>query len=293
MPPFLPSIDIPSSLRPMKTVEQADVLMQHAHVLYEQYEHVMTPIDRTLAEDRMTFATDHRHGVEEKLWLARAGQASLYSNRAHEALDTVKVVSTVPPSRDAEIYNQITLRAPEWTEKEKLRPPAATVSRADRFLYTSLRTSFPRHFNAVQGFDLVKAPLYLYAGAFYLSLIGAGSMYYLGISVDYLRGSKRNYVSRTAVSTRINLLSDVWFYSAETTLGVRRGAADAFWRSPQLHDITRMSAPDCGCFDDNVYEARLDDKPKYAKLGEAQFYSDNARSVLSAAVISRIRWVPI
>jgi hypothetical protein len=38
----------------MKTVEQADVLMQHAHVLYEQYEHVMTPIDRTLAEDRMT-----------------------------------------------------------------------------------------------------------------------------------------------------------------------------------------------------------------------------------------------
>jgi hypothetical protein len=38
----------------MKTVEQADVLMQHAHTLYKQHEHIMTPIDRTLAEDRMT-----------------------------------------------------------------------------------------------------------------------------------------------------------------------------------------------------------------------------------------------
>jgi len=38
----------------MKTVEEADRLMQHAHVLYEHYEHIMRPIDRTLAEDRMS-----------------------------------------------------------------------------------------------------------------------------------------------------------------------------------------------------------------------------------------------
>lgn len=38
----------------MNTVEQADVLMQHAHALYEQYEPILTPIDRSLAEDRIT-----------------------------------------------------------------------------------------------------------------------------------------------------------------------------------------------------------------------------------------------
>ena len=42
------------SLRPTKIVEQADGLMHHARVLYENYEHIMRPIDRTLAEDRMT-----------------------------------------------------------------------------------------------------------------------------------------------------------------------------------------------------------------------------------------------
>ncbi|KAH9057252.1 hypothetical protein EDB87DRAFT_1578883 [Lactarius vividus] len=86
-------------LKPMKTVEGADRLMQHAHVLYEQYEHIMKPIERTLAEDRMSFANDVRHGVEEKFWLAQAEQASLYSDRAQEALETVKVVSSIPSLR--------------------------------------------------------------------------------------------------------------------------------------------------------------------------------------------------
>ena len=39
---------------------------------------------------------DHRHGVEEKFWLAQVEQASLYSDRAHEAWETVKVVNTIP-----------------------------------------------------------------------------------------------------------------------------------------------------------------------------------------------------
>ncbi|KAH8991000.1 hypothetical protein EDB92DRAFT_1816509 [Lactarius akahatsu] len=86
----MPLVDTPF-LRPMKTVEGADRLIQHAHVLYEQYEHIMKPIERTLAGDRMTFATDVRHGVEEKSWLAQGGQASLYSDLAQEALETVKV----------------------------------------------------------------------------------------------------------------------------------------------------------------------------------------------------------
>jgi hypothetical protein len=74
----------------MRIVEQADRLMQQAHVLYDQYEHIMRPIDRTLAESRMTHATDIRHGVEEKFWLAQAEQANLYSDHAQEALETVK-----------------------------------------------------------------------------------------------------------------------------------------------------------------------------------------------------------
>ena len=37
----------------MRIVEQADMLMQHTLVLYVQHEHIMTPLDRTLAEDRM------------------------------------------------------------------------------------------------------------------------------------------------------------------------------------------------------------------------------------------------
>ena len=35
-------------------VECADTLMQHAQALYENYEQIMTPMDRTSAEDRMT-----------------------------------------------------------------------------------------------------------------------------------------------------------------------------------------------------------------------------------------------
>ncbi|KAI9447449.1 hypothetical protein H4582DRAFT_2051206 [Lactarius indigo] len=94
----IPPIDVPF-FRPLKTVEEADRLMQHAHVLYEQHGHILRPTERTLADDRMTFATDVRHGVEEKFWLAQAKQASLYSGRAQEALETVKVVGPIPSPR--------------------------------------------------------------------------------------------------------------------------------------------------------------------------------------------------
>jgi hypothetical protein len=38
----------------MKLIEHADVLMQQAEVLYEQYKHWMKPDDSILAEDRTT-----------------------------------------------------------------------------------------------------------------------------------------------------------------------------------------------------------------------------------------------
>ena len=38
----------------MKIVEQADRLMDEAQVLYEKHKPIMKPMDRTVAEDRMT-----------------------------------------------------------------------------------------------------------------------------------------------------------------------------------------------------------------------------------------------
>lgn len=86
---FAPT-DAPCSLRPMKIVEQADRLMNQAQVLYEKYEHIIGPTDRTVAEGKMTIAEDCRHGMGEKSWLAKAAHAKLYLNKAQEALDTVK-----------------------------------------------------------------------------------------------------------------------------------------------------------------------------------------------------------
>lgn len=47
------STNPPCSLRPMKIVKQADMLMDQAQVLYERYEDTMEPTDRTVAEDSM------------------------------------------------------------------------------------------------------------------------------------------------------------------------------------------------------------------------------------------------
>jgi len=47
-------IDVPFSLRHTKILENADKLMEHARALYENYEQIMKPIDRAVAEDRMT-----------------------------------------------------------------------------------------------------------------------------------------------------------------------------------------------------------------------------------------------
>ncbi|KAH8987540.1 hypothetical protein EDB86DRAFT_3245749 [Lactarius hatsudake] len=83
-------IDAPFSLRPTKILENADKLMEHTRALYENYEQIMKPIDRTVAEDKMTLANDFRHGVEGKSWLAQAEQAKLFFNQAQDALATVK-----------------------------------------------------------------------------------------------------------------------------------------------------------------------------------------------------------
>ncbi len=59
--------------------------------------------------DLLGSAKDFRHGVEKKPWPAQARQAKLYSERAQEALDTVKVVITMPPtSADTDILGHRT-----------------------------------------------------------------------------------------------------------------------------------------------------------------------------------------
>ena len=47
------TIIAPFALRPIKIVEQANRLMQHAHNLYEKHEDIMQPEDRKVAEHRM------------------------------------------------------------------------------------------------------------------------------------------------------------------------------------------------------------------------------------------------
>jgi hypothetical protein len=39
---------------PVRPIERADGIMQHANILYEQHESRMDPGDRVIAEDRMT-----------------------------------------------------------------------------------------------------------------------------------------------------------------------------------------------------------------------------------------------
>ncbi|KAI9447454.1 hypothetical protein H4582DRAFT_2051210 [Lactarius indigo] len=77
-------------LMPVQIVEKADKLMHQAEVLYKEYEHIIGPRDRTVAESRMAIAEDFKHGAEEKSWLDRRAQAKLYLSHAKEALETVK-----------------------------------------------------------------------------------------------------------------------------------------------------------------------------------------------------------
>ena len=46
--------DPPFSLRPAKILENADKFMEQARALYDNYEQIINPIDRTLAQDKMT-----------------------------------------------------------------------------------------------------------------------------------------------------------------------------------------------------------------------------------------------
>ncbi|KAH9166408.1 hypothetical protein EDB89DRAFT_2075893 [Lactarius sanguifluus] len=84
------SINTRCPLIPIQIVGKADKLMHQAEILYKEYEHIIGPRDRPVAESRMAIAEDFKHGAEEKSWLDRRAQAKLYLSHAKEALGTVK-----------------------------------------------------------------------------------------------------------------------------------------------------------------------------------------------------------
>ncbi|KAH9057248.1 hypothetical protein EDB87DRAFT_1632496 [Lactarius vividus] len=84
------STDARCPLIPTQIVGKADKLMNQAQILYGEYEHIINPRDRIVAESRMAIAEDFKHGAEKKSWLDRRAQAKLYLSHAKEALETVK-----------------------------------------------------------------------------------------------------------------------------------------------------------------------------------------------------------
>ena len=48
------SVEAPCSMRPARILENADKLMEQARELYENYKPIIKPVDRAMAEDRMT-----------------------------------------------------------------------------------------------------------------------------------------------------------------------------------------------------------------------------------------------
>ncbi|KAI9451016.1 hypothetical protein BJY52DRAFT_1226895 [Lactarius psammicola] len=84
----------PFSFGPMKIVEQANRLIQHAQVLYEKHQDIIEPKDREVAKDRMSnfsrSAKVLKHSVQDRFWLAQAEEAKRYLSHAQEALGIVK-----------------------------------------------------------------------------------------------------------------------------------------------------------------------------------------------------------
>ncbi|KAH8982632.1 hypothetical protein EDB86DRAFT_3082086 [Lactarius hatsudake] len=111
------STDTRCPLIPTQIVRKADKLMNQAQILYEEYEHIIRPRDRTVAESRMAIAEDFKHGAEEKSWLDRRAQAKLYLSHAKEALETVKESVGEAIENRSQKEGMLTVRrSGEWEE---------------------------------------------------------------------------------------------------------------------------------------------------------------------------------
>ncbi|KAN0140409.1 hypothetical protein V8E53_001618 [Lactarius tabidus] len=77
---------------PAKQVERSDRQLQHAQALYEGYQALMSPQDRDLAQDLLTYSGDLRCGWEGKYLPARIRQARLYCSWANDTLQKIQVL---------------------------------------------------------------------------------------------------------------------------------------------------------------------------------------------------------
>jgi len=78
------------AMGPAKKVEHSDRQLQHAKALYEGYQAVMSPQDRDLAQDLLTYSGDLRIGWEAKYLPSRIKQARLYCSWANDTLQMIQ-----------------------------------------------------------------------------------------------------------------------------------------------------------------------------------------------------------
>jgi len=75
---------------PAKQVERSDRQIRHAQALYEGYQAAMSPEDRDLAQDLLTYSGDLRWGWEAKHLPSRLKQARLYCSWANDTLQMIQ-----------------------------------------------------------------------------------------------------------------------------------------------------------------------------------------------------------
>ncbi|KAH8985449.1 hypothetical protein EDB86DRAFT_2333960 [Lactarius hatsudake] len=77
---------------PAKQVERSDRQLQHARALYEGYQAAMSPQDRDLARDFLTYSGDLRYDWEAKYLATRIKQARLYCSWVNNTLQMIQEV---------------------------------------------------------------------------------------------------------------------------------------------------------------------------------------------------------
>ncbi|KAH9023435.1 hypothetical protein EDB85DRAFT_314895 [Lactarius pseudohatsudake] len=77
---------------PAKQVERSDRQLQHAQALYEGYQAAMSPQDRDLARDLLTYSGDLRYDWEDKYLATRIKQARLYCSCVNNTLQMIQVL---------------------------------------------------------------------------------------------------------------------------------------------------------------------------------------------------------
>jgi len=76
--------------RPRKLAQRGDQQLSRAHFLLHVRGNEIDPRDRTTIEDRLTYASDLRHGLENGTFWKQIEQARIFSGWADETLRILK-----------------------------------------------------------------------------------------------------------------------------------------------------------------------------------------------------------